>query len=36
VLEHAYLAIDHGMSWDTIASDLQDLRELAAVAALRL
>jgi uncharacterized protein YutE (UPF0331/DUF86 family) len=36
VLVHAYLAIDHGMSWDAIASDLSDLREFAAIAALRL
>jgi uncharacterized protein YutE (UPF0331/DUF86 family) len=36
VLVHAYLAIDHGTSWDAIASDLSDLREFAAIAASRL
>ena len=36
VLVHAYLAIDHGMSWDAIVSDLGDLREFGAVAAQRL
>lgn len=33
VLVHAYLDIDHGLAWDAIAHDLQDLRSLAAVAA---
>lgn len=36
VLVHAYLAIDHGMSWDAIQRDLEDLRAFAAVAAARL
>ena len=32
VLVHAYLAIDHGISWDAIQNDLNDLRALARVA----
>lgn len=36
VLVHAYLAIDHGISWDAIANDLNELREFAALAATRL
>jgi uncharacterized protein YutE (UPF0331/DUF86 family) len=36
VLVHAYLAIDHGVAWDAITSDLGDLRSLAGVAALLL
>jgi uncharacterized protein YutE (UPF0331/DUF86 family) len=36
VLVHAYLAIDHGVAWDAITSDLDDLRALAAVAAALL
>jgi uncharacterized protein YutE (UPF0331/DUF86 family) len=36
VLVHAYLAIDHGLSWDAIQHDLEDLRAFAAVAAQRL
>jgi len=36
ILVHAYLSIDHGMTWDAIARDLGDLRQLAAVAAARL
>lgn len=36
VLVHAYLAIDHGLSWDAIQHDLGDLRAFAAVAAQRL
>ncbi len=36
VLVRAYLAIDHGMSWDAIQRDLKDLRAFAAVAAQRL
>jgi uncharacterized protein YutE (UPF0331/DUF86 family) len=33
VLVHAYLAIDHGLAWDAIAGDLEELRALAAIAA---
>jgi uncharacterized protein YutE (UPF0331/DUF86 family) len=33
VLVHAYLAIDHGIAWDAIAGDLEELRALAAIAA---
>ena len=33
VLVHAYLAIDHGVAWDAIASNVGDLRALAAIAA---
>jgi uncharacterized protein YutE (UPF0331/DUF86 family) len=33
VLVHAYLDIDHGITWDAIANELGDLRELAAKAA---
>jgi uncharacterized protein YutE (UPF0331/DUF86 family) len=36
VLVHAYLAIDHGMSWDAIQNDLADLRAFASIAASRL
>lgn len=36
VLVHAYLAIDHGMAWDSITNDLGELREFAAVAAAQL
>jgi uncharacterized protein YutE (UPF0331/DUF86 family) len=32
VLVHAYLAIDHGVAWDAIATELGDLRALAAIA----
>ena len=32
VLVHAYLAIDHGISWDAIQTDLGDLHALARVA----
>jgi len=33
ILVHAYLAIDHGVTWDAIQDDLGDLRSLAAIAA---
>ncbi|MFW5877219.1 MAG: type VII toxin-antitoxin system HepT family RNase toxin [Myxococcota bacterium] len=33
VLVHAYLDIDHGLAWDAVAHDLEDLRRLAAIAA---
>jgi uncharacterized protein YutE (UPF0331/DUF86 family) len=36
VLVHAYLAIDHGLAWDSIARDLGDLRAFAVIAAGRL
>jgi uncharacterized protein YutE (UPF0331/DUF86 family) len=36
VLVHAYLTVDHGIAWDAIATDLDDLRQLAAVAAAKL
>jgi uncharacterized protein YutE (UPF0331/DUF86 family) len=36
ILVHAYLAIDHGIAWNSIVHDLGDLRALAAAAALRL
>lgn len=36
VLVHAYLAIDHGISWDAIKNDLDELRQFAALAATRL
>jgi uncharacterized protein YutE (UPF0331/DUF86 family) len=36
VLVHAYLAIDHGIAWDAITKDLNDLRQFAAIAAARL
>lgn len=32
VLVHAYLAIDHGISWDAIQTDLDDLYAVARVA----
>jgi len=33
ILVHAYLTIDHGVTWDAIQNDLADLRSLAGVAA---
>jgi uncharacterized protein YutE (UPF0331/DUF86 family) len=36
VLVHAYLAIDHGLAWDVIANDLDDLRQFAAIVARHL
>lgn len=36
ILVHAYLTIDHGLSWDALAHDLDDLRKFAALAAARL
>ena len=33
ILVHAYLDIDHGMAWDAIANDLDDLRSWAAIGA---
>jgi uncharacterized protein YutE (UPF0331/DUF86 family) len=33
ILVHAYLAIDHGVTWDAIQDDLGDLRALARIAA---
>lgn len=36
VLVHAYLDIDHGISWDAIQRDLGDLRAFAAAAAALL
>jgi uncharacterized protein YutE (UPF0331/DUF86 family) len=36
VLVHAYLAIDHGISYDAITRELDVLRAFAAVAAARL
>jgi uncharacterized protein YutE (UPF0331/DUF86 family) len=36
VLVHLYLDIDHGITWDTIRSDLDDLRRLAEIAATKL
>ncbi|MFW6050239.1 MAG: type VII toxin-antitoxin system HepT family RNase toxin [Myxococcota bacterium] len=32
ILVHAYLDVDHGIAWDALR-DLQDLRELATIAA---
>jgi uncharacterized protein YutE (UPF0331/DUF86 family) len=36
ILVHAYLTIDHGIAWDAIASDLDDLRQFAAIGASKL
>lgn len=36
ILVHAYLTIDHGIAWDAIANDLDDLKQFAAVAAAKL
>ena len=36
VLVHLYLDIDHGITWDTIRTDLGDLRRLAEIAAAKL
>jgi uncharacterized protein YutE (UPF0331/DUF86 family) len=36
VLVHAYLDIDHGIAWDAIARNLDDLRRFAGIAARRL
>ena len=36
VLVHAYLTIDHGIAWDAIRNDLDDLRQFAAVGAAKL
>lgn len=36
VLVRAYLAIDHGLAWDAVAHDLDDLRGFAVIAASRL
>ncbi len=36
VLVHAYLDIDHGITWDAIAGELGDLRALARTAATLL
>jgi uncharacterized protein YutE (UPF0331/DUF86 family) len=36
ILVHAYLTIDHGVAWDAIANNLDDLRQFAAVAAVKL
>ncbi len=36
ILVHAYLTVDHGLTWDVIARDLDDLRQFAALAAQRL
>jgi len=33
ILVHAYLDIDHGLTWDAIAHELGDLRVFAQVAA---
>lgn len=33
ILVHAYLDVDHGIVWDAISDDLDDLRALAAKAA---
>ncbi|MEO8180850.1 MAG: DUF86 domain-containing protein [Deltaproteobacteria bacterium] len=33
ILVHAYLAIDHGVTWDAIQDDLDDLRALGRIAA---
>lgn len=33
VLVHAYLDIDHGIAWDAIQSDLNDLQAMARLAA---
>jgi uncharacterized protein YutE (UPF0331/DUF86 family) len=33
ILVHAYLAIDHGVAWDAIQNDLDDLRALGRIAA---
>ncbi len=32
VLVHGYIAIDHGLAWDSIVNDLEDLRAFAAMA----
>jgi uncharacterized protein YutE (UPF0331/DUF86 family) len=36
ILVHAYLTIDHGIAWDAIANDLDDLRQFAAIGAGKL
>jgi uncharacterized protein YutE (UPF0331/DUF86 family) len=36
ILVHAYLPIDHGIAWDAIVNDLDDLRQFAAIAANKL
>lgn len=36
VLVHLYIDIDHGMTWEAIRNDLEDLRRLAAIAAAKL
>jgi uncharacterized protein YutE (UPF0331/DUF86 family) len=33
ILVHGYLDVDHGLTWDAIAQDLDDLRSLARTAA---
>lgn len=36
ILVHLYLDIDHGLTWDAIQSDLDDLRRFAQIAARKL
>jgi uncharacterized protein YutE (UPF0331/DUF86 family) len=36
ILVHAYLTIDHAIAWDAIVNDLDELRQLAAIASSKL
>ena len=36
VLVHAYLDVDHGLVWDAMATELDDLRALASATAAML
>jgi uncharacterized protein YutE (UPF0331/DUF86 family) len=36
ILVHAYLTVDHGVAWDTITNDLNELKQFAAIAAEKL